>query len=88
MEDLSSFFIEFLRETQREGFAELLKNTVKTHFVLEVFALFENRNIGLSEDGKLGVNLLLGSAGLRAEQLLKIPDFLAILERVCLEGCL
>lgn len=62
VKDLSSLFIKFLRKTQWERFAELFENTVKTDLILEVFALLEDGNVRLSENGKLGVDLLLRSA--------------------------
>jgi hypothetical protein len=87
VEDLSSFLVEFLGEAQRERFAELLEDAVEVHLILEVLALLEDGNVRLSEDGKLGIDLLLGGARLRAKQLLQISNFLPILQRVGFEGC-
>lgn len=87
-EDLADLFVELLGEAEGEGLAELLEQRVELDLVLEVLALLEDGDVGLREDGKLGVDLFLGGAGLGAEQLLEVIDLLAVLDGVGVEAAL
>lgn len=87
-EDLADLFVELLGEAEGEGLAELLEQRVELDLVLEVLALLEDGDVGLREDGKLGVDLFLGGAGLGAEQLLEVVDLLAVLDGVGVEAAL
>lgn len=87
-EELADLFVELLGEAEGEGLAEVLEQGVELDLVLEVLALLEDGDVGLGEDGELGVDLFLGGAGLGAEQLLEVVDLLAVLDGVGVEAAL